>query len=108
MQYIKQSDIAGLGLSPPGSTGITSDYRSNVLAQHAKIIQERQHELSEQASKSNTPEARIRIWERLHQVALPRAPSHKVLGVIAASTGLSIEEVRAEQTQRLAGAKSGG
>ncbi|HEX4240002.1 MAG TPA: hypothetical protein VHZ53_01225 [Steroidobacteraceae bacterium] len=105
MQYIKQSDLALLPAAPL-DTGSSADYRARVLAQRAKIVQQREHELSEQASRSNTPEARIRIWERLHQVALPRAPTHKILDVIAAGTGLSIEEVRTEQTQRLAAIRS--
>jgi hypothetical protein len=36
----------------------------------------------------------------LHQVALPRNPTHRVLRVIAANTGLTLEDVRAEQLQR--------
>jgi len=105
MQFVKQSDLAifANAVIEPGSN---ADYRARIAAQHAKILEQRRQELSEQNSKINTPAARIRIWERLHQVALPRAPTHKVLHVIAAHTGLSIQDVRDEQNQRLSGPKA--
>jgi hypothetical protein len=83
--------------SPGESTG---DYRARIAERQAEALEQRQRDLAEQASDINTPAARIRIWERLHQIALPRDPSHGVLAVVAANTGLSVEEVRVEQRQR--------
>ncbi len=77
-----------------------ADFRARIAQDQAEAIEKRQRELAEQTSDANTPSARIRIWERLHQIALPRNPAHRVLSVIAANTGLSIEQVRAEQRQR--------
>ena len=77
-----------------------ADFRARIAQDQAEAMERRQRELAEQVSDANTPSARIRIWERLHQISLPRNPAHRVLGVIAANTGLSIEQVRAEQRQR--------
>jgi len=76
------------------------DSRARIAQRQAEALEQRQRELAEQASGANTPAARIRIWERLHQIALPRNPAHRVLSVVAANTGLSLEEVRAEQRDR--------
>ncbi len=94
----KQADVhATSALAGEG----TVDYRARMAAYQAENLERRQQELIQQASAMNDPAKRIRIWERLHGVALPRAPTHKVLDVIAAHTGLSIEEVRDEQRQRV-------
>jgi hypothetical protein len=77
-----------------------ADFRARIVQRQAEAVEQRQRELAEQTSDANTPAARIQIWERLHQIALPRSPTHRVLDVIAANTGLSLEEVRAEQRQR--------
>lgn len=90
----------------PGETG--SDYRARIEQRQAEVIQERQRELSEQASDSNTPAARIRIWERLHQIALPRNPGHNIIDIIAADTRLTVEQVRAEQQSRSASPPGAG
>jgi hypothetical protein len=77
-----------------------ADYRARIALHQAEISERRQQELLEQTSLQNAPATRIRIWERLHQVGLPRNPAHRLLEVIAANTGLSIEEVRDEQQRR--------
>jgi hypothetical protein len=64
-------------------------------------VERRQQALQEQSSTLNAPAVRIRTWEGLHQLAMPRDPSHRLIGVIAAATGLSLEEVHDEQRQRL-------
>jgi predicted nuclease of restriction endonuclease-like RecB superfamily len=99
MEISKSSDRTPFGTAPiVGESNL--DYRARVAAHQAEIVERRHQELMEQTSSANSPAARIKIWERLHQAALPRAPTHKVLQVIAAHTGLSIEEVRDEQRQR--------
>ena len=82
----------------PGET--VADFRARIAQDQAEAMDRRQRELAEQRSDANMPAARIKIWERLHQISLPRNPSHRLLNVIAANTGLSIEQVRAEQRQR--------
>jgi hypothetical protein len=91
----KQSEY----LAPKPGESIV-DFRDRLVQRQAEAIELRRRELAEQTSDAHTPSARIRIWERLHQVALPRNPTHRVLRVIAAGTGLTLEEVRAEQQQR--------
>ena len=76
------------------------DYRACIAAHQAEVAQRRQQELVEQSASVNSPGSRIRIWERLHQVGLPRSPSHRLVEVIAAQTGLTCEEVRDEQQLR--------
>ena len=78
----------------------TADYRARIALRQAEALEQRQRELAEQSSDVHAPAARIRMWERLHDRVLPQDPAHSVLWVIAASTGLSIEDVRAEQTNR--------
>ncbi len=78
----------------------SADYRARIAEHQAERARRRQEELLEQTSIQNTPAMRIRVWERLHQVALPRNPAHRLLEVIAADTNLSIEQVREEQQAR--------
>jgi hypothetical protein len=92
MEYNKPTPVSGETIA---------DYRARIAQHQAELLDRRQQELLEQASTLHTPAMRIRIWERLHQVAMPRSPAHRLLDVIAANTGLSIEEVREEQRQRI-------
>src|ERR1700719_1025630 len=79
-------------------------YRARIAQQQAEAARRRQEELEEQSSTLKTPDTRIRIWERLHEVGLPRDPSHRLVDIIAANTGLTVEEVRDEQRLRASGA----
>ena len=89
-------------ISTPQIGESSADYRARMARIQSEAIERRQKELLEQASPLNTPSARIRIWERLHQVELPRNPAHRLIAIIAANTGLSADDVRAEQTSRAA------
>jgi hypothetical protein len=80
---------------------LNADYRARVMREQAENVARRQEELLEQTSELNTPEARVRIWERLHSLALPRNPSHPLLRVVATQTGLSLEQVKEEQQKRM-------
>jgi hypothetical protein len=86
--------------SAPRAGESQADYRQRMTVLQAEALERRQNELSEQRSPLNSPADRIRIWERLHQLSLPRSPSHRLVTVIAANTGLSLEEVRDEQRER--------
>ena len=68
--------------------------------------EKRRIDLAEQSRDINSPEARIRIWERIHALRMPSDPAHPVLEVIALSTRLTLEEVREEQRSRAARAAS--
>src|SRR6204780_1719512 len=88
---------------PIGSETI-ADYRARIAHQQAEAARRRQEELEEQSSTLKTPDTRIRIWERLHEVGRPRSPSHRLVDIIAANTGLTVEEVRDESGLRASGA----
>jgi hypothetical protein len=99
-------DATGSDRLAPGSVPrvgeSAADYRQRIALLQAEALERRQQELSEQCSLHNTPADRIRIWERLHQLVLPRSSNHRLINVIAANTGLSVEEVQAEQRSRAA------
>ncbi|HEX4242986.1 MAG TPA: hypothetical protein VHZ53_16375 [Steroidobacteraceae bacterium] len=84
-------------------TGETqADFRQRMTLLQAEAVERRQQELGELRSRLHAPADRIRIWERLHQLPLPRSATHRLLTVIATNTGLSLDEVRAEQHARAA------
>jgi hypothetical protein len=64
--------------------------------------EKRRQDLAEQRSNLNSPEVRIRTWERVHQLRMPSDPAHPILDVIAVGTRLTLEEVREEQRARSA------
>jgi len=86
--------------SPPRLGESQADYRQRMALLQAEAHERRQQELGEQRSPLNTPADRIRIWERLHQLPMPLSPSHRLITVIAAHTGLTLAEVLAEQRLR--------
>lgn len=79
-----------------------ADYRRRMDLLQAEALERREQELAEQRSPLNTASDRIRIWERRHQLTLPRSPDHALISVIAMNTGLSLEEVQTEQRLRAA------
>ena len=78
------------------------DYRAQLFRDQAEDAERAQRERVEQSSDLNTPAARIRAWERLHRLTLPRAAAHSVLSVIADATHLTLAQVSEEQRRRLA------
>jgi acyl-CoA reductase-like NAD-dependent aldehyde dehydrogenase len=80
----------------------TMDFRARLEHQQAASAERRKLDLAEQSSRLKTAEERIRIWERLHEVTLPRDPAHRLVDIIAANTGLTDAEVRDEQCRRAA------
>ena len=84
----------------------TADYRTRLAGLQVQALERWQKELAEQSSVLNSPADRIRVWERRHQIDLPRDPGHRLIDLIAANTGLSPDEVRAEQQQRTVAAIS--
>jgi|SRR6185312_12826482 len=81
------------------------DHRARLAREHAEMEQRRSDALAGQVSVVNAPSERIRIWEQLHGLPLPRSPTHKLLRVIAAGTQLRLEQIREVQQQRLAAAR---
>src|SRR5258708_6890434 len=78
------------------------DFRARLGHQQAEAAERRRLDLAEQSSRLKTAEERIRIWERIHEVTLPRDSAHRLVEIIAANTGLTDAEVREEQARRAA------
>jgi hypothetical protein len=76
------------------------DHRARLERQQAEAAEKRERALTDQRSPQNTPEVRVRIWEQLHQVRMPKSPEHAILQVIAKQTGLDLSEVKAVQQLR--------
>jgi hypothetical protein len=62
--------------------------------------EQRRQRQEEQRSEANTPEVRIRAWERLHGLTLPASPAHPILKNICKATGLARAEVLDVQVLR--------
>jgi hypothetical protein len=76
------------------------DFRARLVHQQAEAAERRRMDLAEQSSRLKTAEERIRIWERIHEVNLPRDPAHRLVEIIATNTGLTGSDVREEQQRR--------
>lgn len=83
----------------------TADLRARLAREHEERQQRKLEALAGQVSVVNTPSERIRIWEELHGLPLPRNPAHKLLRVIADATELQLEQVREVQRLRLSAAR---
>lgn len=77
------------------------DHRARI--ERAQMEAAERHALAfiEQRSPGNSPDVRVRTWERLHQVRLPKDPAHAVLRVVAQDTGMALAEVLEVQRQRV-------
>lgn len=85
----------------PSSPGMRTDpmrTHAEMLAVEAEArAAKRRIELEELRSDAKSPEERVRTWERLHALRMPRDPNHPILDVIAIATRLTLEQVRAVQ-----------
>lgn len=85
----------------PGSERVRTHAERLALEERERALR-RRLELAEQRSDVNPPEVRIRAWEKLHALRLPQDPVHPILEVVASDTGLTLSQVRAEQSARAA------
>jgi len=88
----------------PGAGDIVAEHRARIAHEQEQEQERKQHELLEQISERNTPAQRILIWERRHGLTLPRDANHPALSVVAAATGLALEQMHEEQRRRSANA----
>ncbi len=95
-----QQPITRLLDSPSGDSLV--DFRARAMQSRAEAAERRRTDLANQSSRSKSPEERIRLWEVLHAVRLPKSEAHRLLAVIAADTGLTGAEVQHEQHRRAA------
>lgn len=76
------------------------DFRAQAERRRLEAEQRRSQALIDQSSLDNSPEMRVRIWERLHQLRMPKSPDHAILLQIAQQTHLRLAEVQEVQRQR--------
>ncbi len=86
---------------PPHTADVNIDHRARLALVEREALERRSLQLAEQIAAYNTPEQRIRAWERLHELDLPRKAVHPLVRVIAAQTHLTLDQVRDEQRRRL-------
>jgi hypothetical protein len=79
---------------------LISEHRDRILHEQAEAAHQRQRDLLEQTSMKNPAKLRIRIWEKLHQMDLPREPGHHLIPVIAAQTEASSRSVASKNVAR--------
>ena len=101
MNQFKPSPPSVRPISPVGEDPMM-DFRARLVHQQAEAAERRRLDLAEQSSRLKTAEERIRIWERIHEVTLPRDSAHNLVEIIAANTGLTETDVRDEQQRRAA------
>jgi hypothetical protein len=77
-----------------------AEQRARIAHELAEREEHRQADLAELSSVRNAPGERIRIWERMHGLPLPRDPSHNLMDVIASATHLELAQVQEEQRLR--------
>jgi hypothetical protein len=77
------------------------DFRARAERAAREAAERREQALVDQRSPDNTNEARVRIWERLHQVRMPKDPAHTILTLIAKQTGMKLADVQEVQRQRV-------
>ena len=76
------------------------DHRARLERIQFEANERRERALIDQRSPDNTPEMRVRVWERLHQVRLPKDPAHAILPQVAQQTALDLADVLEVQRQR--------
>ena len=86
--------------STPSNEDPMMDFRARLAHSQAEAAERRRLDLADQSSRLKTAEERIRIWERIHEVTLPRDPAHRLIEIIATNTGLTDADVREEQQRR--------
>jgi hypothetical protein len=84
----------------------TMERRAAIEREAQERAAERQQRIASQCSPLHGPIERIRIWEELHGLALPRSPTHKLVRVIAMQTELTVRQVQEEQQRRAGGLTS--
>lgn len=88
------------------SGDFVAEHRARIAHERQQELERKQQEQLEQISGHNTPAQRIVIWERRHGLTLPRDSNHRALRIIAAATGLALEQMHEEQRRRSANAKA--
>lgn len=95
-------------VSRPAVGETVREHRERIALEERERALRREEQLADQRSDLNSPEMRIRAWEKMHALRLPTAAAHPVLGVIARETRLTLEQVHEEQRARATHRRSPG
>lgn len=79
------------------------DHRTRLTIEKEERAEQTRHDLEQQSSDLNSPQVRVRAWEKAHGLRLPADPTHPILYVVARATRLTLAEVLAEQRARAGG-----
>ncbi len=82
------------------------DHRARLERIRLEAVERRERALLDQCAPDSTPAMRVQVWEKLHQLSLPRDPAHAILQQVADQTALELAEVLEVQRQRKAARKS--
>ena len=82
------------------SSDPATDFRALAERRRLEAEQQRSQALLDQRSHEHSPAMRVRLWERLHQLRLPKDPAHAILVQVAQQTGLALADVHRVQQQR--------
>lgn len=75
------------------------DHRARFERMQLEAAERRERALHEQSSPLLTAAERVRQWEKLHQLRLPKDPAHAILRLVARQTALPLDDVL--EVQRL-------
>ena len=90
------------------SGNLVADHKARIAQERQQELERKQEEVLQLISDRNTPAQRVVIWERRHGLTLPLDSNHPALGIIAAATGLALEQMHEEQRRRSANAQTQG
>lgn len=86
-------------IADPGSL---ADRRAQFEHEQQQRIEERKQQMALLSSPLSSADERIRLWEKLHALDLPRSPAHKLLPIIARQTEIDLAQVLEVQQRRFA------
>jgi len=79
-----------------------ADRRAQFEQAQQQRIEERKQQVALLSSPLSSAEERIQLWEKLHELALPRSPTHQLLPIIAQQTAIALAQVLEVQQRRSA------
>ena len=82
--------------------GLLGDRRAQFAQEQQVRMLERQQQRALLSSPLRSADERIQLWERLHALALPSSPTHKLLSIIAQQTDMVLAQVLEVQQRRFA------
>ena len=87
-------------VSDSAFNGTVEERRARIEQEENAARAERHRQLEAQRSMLSPARERIRLWERLHKLHLPRDANHALLPIIARETDLTVIDIQQEQIRR--------